>query len=192
MNDKMNYQRGFELILVYFKKAFSKQTNNMKTLLLIRHAKSGWDDPSLADFDRNLTERGKSDAKMMAKRIKEQSIDIDSFVSSPAKRAKKTAKIFIKEFKKDEEEMLLTPDLYEGSVSDFYTTIENLEDIKNVVAVFAHNPGITEFINSLQCSPVYNMPTCAVFALKINTNDWKNFREADKQFLFFDYPKNVD
>ncbi|MGN6532868.1 MAG: SixA phosphatase family protein [Ginsengibacter sp.] len=164
----------------------------MKTLLLIRHAKSGWDDPSLADFDRTLTERGKSDAKMMAKRIKDQSIDIDSFVSSPAKRAKKTTKIFMKELKKDEEEMFLIPDLYEASVSDFYATVQNLKDTKKVVAVFAHNPGITDFVNSLECSPVYNMPTCAVFALKINTNNWETFAEAEKEFLFFDYPKNAD
>ncbi len=164
----------------------------MKTLLLIRHAKSGWDDASLSDFDRTLTERGKSDAKMMAQRIKEQSIDIDSFVSSPAKRAKKTAKIFIKELKKNVEEMLLIPDLYEASVNNFYSTIENLEDTRNVVAVFAHNPGITEFVNSLECSPVYNMPTCAVFALKIKTDHWKDFHQAEKQFLFFDYPKNQE
>jgi len=162
----------------------------MKTLLLIRHAKSGWDDPSLSDFDRTLTERGKSDAKMMAQRMKQQSIDLDSFVSSPAKRAKKTAKIFMKEFKKNVEEMLLIPDLYEASVNNFYSTIENLEDTRNVVAVFAHNPGITEFVNSLECSPVYNMPTCAVFAFKIKTNHWKDFHEAEKQFVFFDYPKN--
>ena len=70
----------------------------MKTLLIIRHAKSGWDDPSLSDFNRTLTERGKSDAVMMAKRIKNNSIKIDAFVSSPAKRAKKTAKIFMKEY----------------------------------------------------------------------------------------------
>ena len=164
----------------------------MKTLLLIRHAKSGWDDPSLSDFDRTLTDRGKSDAKMMAQRMKQQSIDLDSFVSSPAKRAKKTAKIFMKEFKKNVEEMLLIPDLYEASVNNFYSTIENLEDTRNVVAVFAHNPGITEFVNSLHCSPVYNMPTCAVFALKIKTDHWKDFHEAEKQFLFFDYPKNQD
>jgi phosphohistidine phosphatase len=164
----------------------------MKTLLLIRHAKSGWDDPSLSDFDRTLTERGKSDAKIMAQRIKGQSIDIDSFVSSPAKRAKKTAKIFMKELKKNVEEMLLIPDLYEASVNNFYSTIENLEDMRNVVAVFAHNPGITEFVNSLECSPVYNMSTCAVFALKIKTNHWKDFHEAEKQFVFFDYPKNQE
>jgi phosphohistidine phosphatase len=162
----------------------------MKTLLLIRHAKSGWDDPSLSDFDRTLTERGKSDAKMMAERIKERPVEIDLFVSSPAKRAKKTAKIFMKEYDGKEKNLLLEPDLYEGAVKDFYKTLESLDDKEKHVAVFAHNPGIIEFVNSLECAPVYNMPTCAVFALKIETKHWKDFREAGKEFLFFDYPKN--
>ena len=164
----------------------------MKTLLIIRHAKSGWDDASLSDFDRTLTERGKSDAAMMAKRIKKSSIEIDAFVSSPAKRAKKTAKIFMKEYEKDEKQLSLAPSLYEASVKDFYDVVENLEDKYNVVALFSHNPGVTEFINSLECSPIYNMPACAVFALKIKTKHWKEFSEANKEFLFFDYPKNLE
>jgi len=162
----------------------------MKKVLLIRHAKSGWDDPSLSDFDRTLTDRGKSDAKMMAKRLIEKSIEIKFFVSSPANRAKKTAKIFMKEYDEKEKKLLLEARLYEGTVQDFYQTIESLDDEEKHVAVFAHNPGITDFINSLDCSPVYNMPTCAVFALKIKTKKWKDFREAEKEFLFFDYPKN--
>lgn len=162
----------------------------MKTLLLVRHAKSSRNDPKLSDFERTLTERGKSDAKMMAERIKEKSIKIKLFVSSPAKRAKKTAKIFMEEFDEKEKNLLLVPSLYEGSVQDFYDVVESLEEKENEVALFAHNPGITEFINSLECSPIYNMPTCAVFALKIKTEDWKNFRDAEKEFLFFDYPKS--
>jgi phosphohistidine phosphatase len=164
----------------------------MKTLLLIRHAKSSWDDPKLSDFERTLTERGKSDAKMMAKRIKDKSIEIKFFVSSPAKRAKKTAKIFMKEFDEKEKNLLLFPSLYEGSVQNFYDAVEGLDQKEDKVALFAHNPGISDFVNSLDCSPVYNMPTCAVFALKIKTKDWKEFREAEKEFLFFDYPKNEE
>lgn len=161
----------------------------MKRLLIIRHAKSGWDDPSLSDFDRTLTERGKSDAIVMANRVIKNSIKIDCFVSSPAKRAKKTAKIFMKEFKKNENDLLLIPSLYEASVKDFYDAIENFDDKNDTIALFSHNPGITEFVNSLECSPIYNMPTCAVFALKIKTKHWKEFRESQKEFLFFDYPK---
>ena len=164
----------------------------MKTLLIIRHAKSGWDDPSLSDFNRTLTERGKSDAVMMAERNITNAIKIDAFVSSPAKRAKKTAKIFMKEYEKNEKDLLLIPSLYEPSVADFYDAVESLDDKNDTVAIFSHNPGITEFINSLECSPIYNMPTCAVFALKIKTKHWKEFTEAEKEFLFFDYPKNVE
>ncbi|HUZ60462.1 MAG TPA: histidine phosphatase family protein [Hanamia sp.] len=162
----------------------------MKTLLLIRHAKSSWDDPSLSDFDRILTDRGKSDAAMMAKRIKAKSIKIDAFVSSPAKRAKKTAEIFMKEYKEKEKNLILVSSLYEASIKDFYDVVENLDDKFDTVALFSHNPGITGFINSLECSRIYNMPTCAVFALKLKTKHWKEFRESKKEFLFFDYPKN--
>lgn len=161
----------------------------MKILLIIRHAKSGWDDTSLSDFERILTERGKSDAAMMAKRIKKNLKEIDLFFSSPAKRAKKTARIFIKEYEKSEKYLFLIPSLYEASVRDYYDMLENVEDKNNTIAIFAHNPTITEFVNSLECSPVYDMPTCAVYAVKIKTNHWKEFTEAKKEFLFFDYPK---
>lgn len=163
----------------------------MKTLLLIRHAKSSWDNISLPDFERTLNERGKHDAPVMAKRIRNKKIEIDYFVSSPAIRAKKTAEIFMDEFDVKKEKILFVPSLYEGSIENFYDTVENLKDKNNTVAIFAHNPGITEFINSLKCFPVYDMPTCGVFALKIKTKKWIAFKISEKEFLFFDYPKNT-
>jgi phosphohistidine phosphatase len=162
----------------------------MKTLLLIRHAKSSWDNSILSDFERPLNERGKQDAPMMAKRIKENKIKIDSFISSPAKRAKKTAEFFMKEYEQKEKKLILIPSLYEASENDFFHAIENLNDKDDTVALFSHNPGITDFINTLECSPVYNMPTCAVYALEIKTKHWKDFKDAKKKFLFFDSPKN--
>ena len=161
----------------------------MKILLLIRHAKSGWDNPSLPDFERTLTERGKTDARMMAKKVEEKNFNVDALVSSSAKRAKKTAKIFMKELKIDEKNFQLMDSLYEAPVKNFYQAVEFLNDEYNTVALFSHNPGITEFINSLDCQPVYDMPTCAVYACSIKTNQWKNFRTSEKKFLFFDYPK---
>jgi phosphohistidine phosphatase len=143
----------------------------------------------LPDFERPLNDRGKEDAPKMAHRLKNKNINIDIFVSSPAKRAKKTAKIFMKEFGADEENLLLIPSLYEASVNDFYSVVEDLDNENKTVALFSHNPGITDFINSLDCSPVYNMPTCGVFALEIETKSWSEFRQAEKKFLFFDYPK---
>ncbi len=161
----------------------------MKTLLLVRHAKSNWDNASLSDFERPLNERGKEDAPMMAQRLKDKKIDINGFVSSPAKRAKKTAKAFMKEYGMEHEELTLIPSLYEASTKDFYDAIEQIDDKNNSVALFSHNPGISDFVNSLEIFPVYDMPTCAIYALEISTDSWKQFNEAEKRFLFFDYPK---
>jgi phosphohistidine phosphatase len=164
----------------------------MKTLLLIRHAKSSWESSVTLDFERPLNERGKNDAPKMAERLLDKKISIDAFVSSPAKRAQKTAEIFIKKYGAAREKLTLIQSLYEASVDDFYRAAEQLPDEDSSIALFAHNPGITDFINSLDCSPVYNMPTCAIYAFKIKAKHWKEIRTADKEFLFFDYPKNKD
>jgi phosphohistidine phosphatase len=163
----------------------------MKTLLLVRHAKSSWDNTILKDFERPLNERGKHDAPLMAKRIKDNKIEIEAFVSSPAKRAKKTAELFMNEFGVKAKKLILVSSLYEAALENFYETVEHLKGKYDTVALFAHNPGITDFINSLQCSSLYDMPTCGVYAVKIKTKKWEEFREAEKEFLFFDYPKNL-
>src|SRR5665647_1784759 len=163
----------------------------MKTLLLIRHAKSDWDN-ILSDFDRPLNERGKHDAPIMAKRIKDRKIEIDAFGSSPAKRAKKTAELFMHEYDVKEKKLLFVPSLYEASSNDFYNAVFDLKDKFDTVAIFGHNPGITDFLNSLSCTTIDNMPTCSVYALKIKTKNWVDFKKADKDFLFFYYPKREE
>jgi len=163
----------------------------MKTLILIRHAKSSWDAPGLSDIDRPLNERGKKDAPEMAKRLKGRKLDIDLFVSSTAKRARKTAKYFAEEFDVKKEDIKLVEDLYLATPTAFQKTISELNDKHDVVAVFSHNPGITEFANSLTSVHIDDMPTCSMFALSINTDSWNNFEISEKKFLFFDYPKNA-
>ncbi len=100
----------------------------MKTLLLIRHAKSSWDDTSLNDFDRPLNERGKVDAPKMAKRLRKNDVKIHAFISSPAKRAKKTAECFINEYGREPDEIIFISSLYDASVSDFNSAIKNIDD----------------------------------------------------------------
>lgn len=161
----------------------------MKTILMVRHAKSGWDKP-LPDFDRKLTERGKTDAKNMAIRLVKKNIDIDLFISSPALRAQKTARIFMKESAAQKDKLKIIPALYEPSVKSFYEAIESVDDEVNCIALFSHNPGITQFVNSLDGHPVYDMPTCAVYAFKIKSAHWNELQITEKEFLFFDFPKN--
>jgi len=161
----------------------------MKTLVLIRHAKSSWDAPGLSDFDRPLNERGKKDAAEMAKRLKEK-IDIDLFVSSPAKRARKTAKLFAEEYGTKKDDISLVEDLYAATMPAFQKTVIELNNKYNTVALFSHNPGITEFANSLTHVRIDDMPTCSVFAVHADIDKWESFSNAEKKFLFFDYPKN--
>jgi phosphohistidine phosphatase len=158
--------------------------------LLVRHAKSSWDNPSMADFDRPLNDRGNADAPEMAKRIDEKKIKLDVLVTSPAKRAKQTCKHFAKELDMKKKKIIEVEELYEAGTENFYNAIEQFKKKWDNVAVFSHNPGITSFVNQLTDTHVDDMPTCAVFAIKADLKDWKDFREAKKEFWFFDYPKN--
>ena len=167
-----------------------KQISKLKTLLLIRHAKSSWDDPGLTDYERPLNERGKKDAPAMAEKLYERGIKIDAFVTSPARRARKTAEQFAKRYKKEKEDLLLKTELYMATDEAFNSVVEKLDDDFDCVAVFSHNPGITDFANSLTDDiRIDNIPTCGIFAVSIEAKKWNKFKEAKKKFLFFDYPK---
>ena len=161
----------------------------MKTLLLIRHAKSSWEDEGVSDFDRPLNDRGKRDAPVMAERLHERGIKIDAFVSSPAKRAKKTAEHFVKKYKKNEDEIIFKTELYMAGEQAFIDVVEKLDEKYDTVAIFSHNPGITEFANSMTEARIDNIPTSGIFAVSIEAKKWTKFREAKKKLLFFDYPK---
>lgn len=162
----------------------------MKTLFIVRHAKSSWDDPSQSDFDRPLNDRGKKDAPKMAKRLVEKKHKIDVFISSPARRARKTAANFIEEFDGKEKDIVLNESLYEASVDAFFKTVETISNKYDSAAIFSHNPGITEFVNMLTDEMVPNMPTCAVFGVRAPISSWKDFKSAKKELILFDYPKN--
>ena len=161
-----------------------------KTLLVIRHAKSSWDIGTLNDFERPLNDRGKKDAPVMAKRLIDRNIPVDVFVSSPAKRAKKTAELFCETFGKSEDDIVYVSMLYHATDEVFYEVVEQLDDAFNTVALFSHNPGITEFVNNLTDGiKIDNMPTCSIYAINVQVKKWSDFKKAKKEFLFFDYPK---
>lgn len=163
----------------------------MKQLILIRHAKSSWALPAMEDIERPLNDRGKQDAPVMARRLLEKKVNIDAFISSPAKRAKKTARLFVKEFGLKKSDIIMDENLYEASHDAFFHVIEKANNKFESIAIFSHNPGITSFANLLTNVRTDNMPTCSVFAVKIVIDKWSDFREARKEFWFFDYPKAI-
>ena len=161
----------------------------MKTLLLVRHAKSSWDNADTGDIQRPLNDRGKRDAPAMAQRLIRTGVDIDRFVSSPAKRALQTAEAFRHAMAGKEGEIRVVPDLYHASPATFRLVIAGLDNDDRTVALFAHNPGITAFVNTLTNMRVDNMPTCSVFAVRSPVANWSDFLNSSPQYWFFDYPK---
>lgn len=162
----------------------------MKRLYIVRHAKSSWGDFTTPDFDRPLNDRGKTDAPEMAKRLVSKKVSIDVFISSPAKRAKSTCKAFCKVYDRDKDEIVLIEELYHASVETFNKVVSKISDRFDSAAIFSHNPGITDFVNTLVADVhIDNMPTCAVFAVEIQSDKWSDFLMVDKKFLFIDYPK---
>jgi phosphohistidine phosphatase len=162
----------------------------MKTLIVVRHAKSSWDNEGLDDKERPLNDRGNKDAPEMAKRLRKKDIQIDLLVSSPAKRAFRTARYFAEEFKFSKKDIISTEKLYDAGKENFYDVIAKLDDKIKTVAVFSHNPGITSFVNSLTSVQIDNLPTSGVFAVQANSDKWTEFKDSEKVFLFFDFPKN--
>lgn len=159
----------------------------MRTIFFIRHAKSSWDDATQRDFDRPLNERGKRDAIFMAQHLFNQRLSIDAFISSPAKRARKTASYFMKQYGADA--LIEKPELYLPQTTAFTRVIESMDDQYEHLAIFSHNPGITEYVNRLtDVIRVDNVPTCGIFAVRTAAAHWGDFSLSPKEFLFFDYP----
>lgn len=161
----------------------------MKTILLIRHAKSSWENFSVSDEERPLNDRGKKNAPEMAKRLLKKNIRIDAFISSPAKRARTTAEYFAEEYGMSKKKIILVPELYMATNTAFINAIQMAPEDAESIALFSHNNGITEFANTLSDARIDHMPTCAVFAVQADIPDWQSFQPGNNSFYFFDYPK---
>ena len=164
---------------------YNRQKKQMKTLLLVRHAKSDWPG-DVQDFDRPLTDLGMINAPKMAHLLKEKSIDIDTFISSPAKRALHTCELFSEVYQKS---YSTDASLYNPRERHFENLIFGLDHSINSVALFSHNNGISNFANSLT-DEIVNLPTCGVVGYQIDCDDWSDFATAKKTFLYFYSPKN--
>jgi phosphohistidine phosphatase len=163
----------------------------MKTLYIIRHAKSSWEDPYQADFDRPLNKRGKRDAPRMGKRLKEKKILPDAMISSPAERALSTCKFIAEVIGFKQEHIRTDRKLYHANEDQVLSVIHKLNDKHHAVMIFGHNPGLTDFINRLAREPVAidNIPTCGVVAFKLPVSSWKEVEWEKSEVEFFDYPK---
>jgi len=161
----------------------------MKTVYIVRHAKSSWKQPELSDFERPLNKRGKNDAPFMGKLLSDKGINADLVISSPAKRASTTAKIIASEINFPEEKIVLDENIYDATGRSLLEIISKTEESYNSVMLFGHNPGLTVLNNNLSNKFIDNIPTCGVVALEFKTS-WNEIRlNSAAGFIFFEYPK---
>ena len=164
----------------------------MKTLTLVRHAKSSWHDTALSDRERPLNKRGLRDAPIMGRRAVEASIRPSLIIASPAVRAWTTAKIFATELGYPVEFLQREDKIYLASLDSLLEVVASQDPGFNNLMLFGHNPGLTDFANYLSPGLTNNLPTAGVVSVQIDRDDWLLFERPKTELLVYDYPKNTN
>ena len=162
----------------------------MKTLFLLRHAKSNWSDPRLDDSKRPLNKRGLKNAPDMGRRFNSRQETLDLVLTSPAVRASTTARLFVEASGHSSTIITEERELYFSgtrSIEDIIVKQDNR--IQSLMLVF-HNPDITHFANSIDTSSrILNVPTCGLIKLLCDIDDWRDWSASSSELDYFDYPK---
>jgi len=161
----------------------------MKQIVIVRHAKAvpyGYED----DFNRNLTDRGKNDANKVSNELKNRGIKPDLILSSPAKRALKTARIFADNLGIERNQIREVDEIYDGlTTSEFLDLIHSLSETVDIAFFFGHNPGFHFFVNNLLKKTVNEMPTCSTVGIGFSVESWKKTEARTGELTFRITPK---
>jgi len=156
----------------------------MKQVILVRHAKSvshGYDQ----DFDRTLSERGEEDALAISLELQKMTIHPDLIIASPAVRTSQTAWIFAGTLGYPLKNILFEKRLYSGKTSEnFLAMLQEMEDEKETILVFGHNPTIYYYMHFLLKSFNDDVPTCSTVGIEFAVDSWSQLRERQGKLLF--------
>jgi phosphohistidine phosphatase len=161
----------------------------MKTLYLLRHAKSSWDDSSLKDFDRPLNERGLKAAPKMGAWMRKQKIRPDVVMSSPALRAKQTTTI-VAEAAGLSGIMTFNEAIYEASSQKLFHLVASFENRVDSVLMVGHNPGFEELVAALT-GENKRMPTAALAYIELDIAKWSDLTAGEGKLKWVTRPKEL-
>ena len=142
----------------------------MKTLFLLRHAKSSWKDQGLTDFERTLNDRGRKAAELVGNFIAKQNVTIDLVISSPALRARQTIELVLQAAKRSPE-LRFDQRVYEASATQLLEITSQIEDDRKSVLLVGHNPGMEELL-ALLVGVDTHMPTAALAKVVLSSKKW--------------------
>lgn len=161
----------------------------MKSLTLVRHAKSSWSDPRLADFDRPLNARGQRDLPASARRFAATYPAPARILTSPAARALATARGFADALGLGADRMVEDRRIYGASHAHLFTVLCEQPETLDDLMLVGHSPGIADLAHALCGAPDGKFPTCAILRLRIADRRWADLGAGDGELLVFDAPK---
>lgn len=161
----------------------------MKTLYIVRHAKSSWDYPGLPDEQRPLLEKGKKRTKRIIDFLLEKEVVVDFIISSPAVRAFETAKIIGKALKHQEEEIQKDSLLYQADAERLHNLFFDLPSGVDSLMIFGHNPTLTNFANDFIVPKIDSIPTSGVVCIDFDIEQWEDISSFKSKLRFFITPK---
>jgi len=150
----------------------------LKSVLVLRHAKSSWKHPDLADHDRPLNKRGKRDAPLMGRLLKKKGLVPDNIISSTAIRSRATAEVVAKA-SSYKGEIVLNKSLYAAGPEAYLGVIHDLPDEYVRVMIVGHNPGLEELVEMLT-GEIHLMPTCSLAHVKFRVDKWSEQLRVNK------------
>ncbi|MFK8060965.1 MAG: histidine phosphatase family protein [Polaribacter sp.] len=160
----------------------------MKTLYIVRHAKSSWEYSGIEDIDRPLKKRGIKDAHLMSKFLSKKIDKPDVFITSSANRALHTAVIFCENFCFPHTNLQIKRQLYSFSDGYLVKTVNALDDGYSSAIIFSHDHGINTFVNEFGDKPLAHVSTCGVIGIQFKDKHWKNIRKG--KTILVEFPKN--
>ncbi len=163
----------------------------MKTLYIVRHAKSSWDYPGLADDERPLIEKGTKRTLKIANYLKEKNILPDLMLASHAVRAHETAKIIANITGYPEDRIMITSNLYHASADRIYDELYTLSDEIDSVMIFGHNPTFTSFANNFLDIKIDWLPTSGTVSVTFDTDRWTDIAIVEHKINFIVIPKDL-
>lgn len=160
----------------------------MKTLYIVRHAKSSWEYQGIKDIDRPLKKRGIKDSHLMSKYLAKKIEKPDVFISSVANRALHTAVIFCHNFKYPFSNLKIKKELYSFSDGYLVKTVKALDNSFNSAVIFSHDHGINTFVNKFGSKQIDHVSTCGIIGIQFQEKHWKNIKKGTT--ILIEFPKN--
>lgn len=159
----------------------------MKTLFILRHAKSSWENPDLSDFDRPLNSRGLDAARFIGALIYEKKLRPQLILSSPAKRTKQTA-VLVKEIAEIPRQVRFDERIYEASALTLFNLVSEMEESFESLLMIGHNPGLEGLVMTLT-GTIQTMPTAALAKVSLNIDRWSEISSHCGKLEFLIRPK---